>query len=416
MKIHVHRSLSDVMPELTYILNLLAKNKRITFEQVPAADLSTPSIGTEGSDCTIEISPAFVNRNLLASKLNSDGFFELQNGKPDFISTAFFCVTAMQEFNDHDHDRLQRFQYKNSYQSVIGNIKKNVVQICFDKVTETLKIKATPIASTFFLSHDIDTIQGALVEDGFNVAKKGRVDLLLKLIFRAATGRPDWFNIDKILKIESEYDCRSTFFWIVNGGRVGKDENADYTFRSPRIQKSMSSVTAHGSENGLHKSLSDESVVQEVEKYGTLPLANRYHYLKFNLPQGFEAVEEAGIKLDASLGFSEQMGFRNNYGLPFNPFNFKNRRPFSFVEAPLHIMDRTFFHKRLALSQIEKEIFAFFEDHRENCVLSVLWHNNFFSEYKYKGYLPLYKKILAYIRENSKTITQTEIIEKYNII
>jgi hypothetical protein len=416
MKIHIHRSLSDVVPELTYILKLLAKNKQTSIETALEDDQTIPSIGVEGSGSTIEISPAFVDLSLRATKLNADGFFELENRKPDYLSTAFFCVTAMQEFEDKDHDRLQRFQYKNSYQFAIDNIKKNTVQICFDKIAEALKIKAAPFVSTFFLSHDIDTIGGALLEDGFNVAKKGRIDLLLKLIFHVATGRPDWFNIDKILKIESEYDCRSTFFWIVNRGKVGRDENADYTFSSNRIQSSLLAVMAHGSENGLHKSLSHESMIQEVKKYGTLPVANRYHYLKFNLPQGFEAVEEAGIKLDASLGFSEQMGFRNNYGLPFNPFNFKTREPFSFVEAPLHIMDRTFFHKGLAPSEIEKEIFAFFEDHRENCVLSILWHNNFFSEYKYKGYLPLYKKILAYIRENSKTITQTEIIEKFNII
>jgi hypothetical protein len=133
------------------------------------------------------------------------------------------------------------------------------------------------------------------------------------------------------------------------------------------------------------------------------------------LPEAYNAIEESGLKLDASLGFSEQVGFRNNYGLPFNPFNLKEGKPYSFVEAPLHVMDTTLFkNKKISLEEKQKDVFAFFEKNKSNCVISVLWHNNFFSNYKYKGYLQFYKNILAYIKDNKlKPITQQEILDNY---
>lgn len=418
MKIHVSPRLSDVLPELTYIFNLLGINKKTNFKVQLTEDNTKIFIGPENTDSIIKVSDQFVEQNLSAEQFNKTGLFEFSNGEPDYISTAFFCVTSLQEFKDSDPDALGRFQYKNSYQAKLDNPNQNIVQTCFDKIADALQIDHRPERTSFFLSHDIDAIHGALLEDGFNVLKKGRIDLFLSLIFNAATGKPHWLNIDQILKIESEYDCRSAFYWIVNKGKVGKKlENADYTFTSGKIQQLLANVAANGSENGLHKSLSHESFQEEIKKFGSLPLGNRYHYLKFNLPAGYEAIEEAGISLDASLGFSEQCGFRNSYGLPFNPFNFRKKKPFSFVEVPLHIMDRTFFSKRTGVNHVEKEIFDFFESNKENCVLSVLWHNNFFSEYKYREYLSLYKKILKYIYENNfATISQSEIIKNYRMV
>jgi hypothetical protein len=348
--------------------------------------------------------------------LNKHGFFELLPGVPDYLSTAFFCLTSLQELGNTDLDSLGRFQYKHSYQYKFGNSKRNIVQECFDKMAARLDLAPQETNSAFFLSHDIDSVYGSIKEDGFNVLKKGRFDLFLAMLLKIAMDKPEWLNIDKIMKIESEYDCRSTFYWIVNKGSVGKNPNADYNFRSRQIQHHFKNVALKGFENGIHKSLSDDSFAEEIQKFGSMPVGNRYHYLKFNLPNGYNAIEQAGLKLDASLGFSEQCGFRNNYGLPFHPYNFEKRRPYPFLEVPLHVMDRTFFNQRRDLKAATQEIFDFFEANKKNAVLSVLWHNNFFTEYKYKGYLSLYKKILMYIKEgNFGTVNQEEIIQKYAI-
>ena len=159
--------------------------------------------------------------------------------------------------------------------------------------------------------------------------------------------KPDWLNMDQIMSLESEFNCTSTFFWLVKKGKEQGLKNSDYNFKSPRIKKIFHEVRNRGFENGIHKSISKDSFMSELEIFDETPIANRYHFLKFNLPSGYDAIEQAGLKIDTSLGFAENSGFRNNYGRPFNPFNVEERRPYSFIEVPLHVMDT-------ALYQIQK--------------------------------------------------------------
>lgn len=414
MKVHIDDTLTSIRPELIFLVNCWAKNVQVDIKVSDSQD-GAITLG-KGKDSSFTISDHLLNNDL--SRLVFTDFITDETGKPDYFTSAFYLLNSTQEYTDQNPDELGRFKFSSSYQSRLRNPKQNLVQECFDEISKLARVQPKKEKTRFFLSHDIDAVNGAFLQDGFNVLKKGRIDLLLQIIFRTAIGKPDWLNIDKIMKMESEYDCKSVFFWIVNKGRVNKrEENADYRFKSERIQKYFQLVEASGFENGIHKSISNESFADEFKKYGQIPISNRYHYLKYSLPEAYHDIQEAGLKLDASVGFAEEIGFRNSYGLPFNPFDLKNKKPFSFVEVPLHIMDRTFFqYKKVNTEQAGKEIFDFFEKNKENCVLSVLWHNNFFTNYKFKGYLDLYKKILAYIKENNfTTISQEEIIKKYSI-
>lgn len=416
MNIYITEEAQHLRPELEYLLRVFEKNKNtsISFSSQPSNAIS---IGFS-NECKIVILSEFAQPSLSLKKLNEQCLFTLDNGHPDYFSTAFYMLSSQQEVQEKESDALGRFKYSDSYQFKFKNAKDNIVQYCFDKIGELLGLHSNHFKSSFFLSHDIDTVNGAIIEDGFNVIKRGRIDLFIKFLFNIATGKPDWLNIDKILKIESEYDCKSTFFWLVNQGIINeREKNADYDFKSTKISKHFEAVHNTGFENGIHKSISSDTFQQEIEKYGTLPLANRYHYLKFRLPEGFEQIEQARLKMDASLGFAEEIGFRSSYGLPYNPFNFKTRSAFNFIETPLNIMDRTFFqYKRYTVADAEKDIFDFFEKNKYNAVISVLWHNNFFTNYKFKGYLNLYKKILTYIHENNlDTLNSQEIVRKYSI-
>lgn len=396
---------------ITYVLSVWSKHTRI-----PVAFFATPAgaitIG-ESANVPFYVSGGFQPEDFRDVTFSPEHMLVHANGKADVLRTAFYMLNTLQEYNDAQPDALGRFQYVNSYQRRLGIARENVVQRCFDALSTAVGVAPRKEKTHFMLSHDIDLVNRAVVEDGFNVLKKGRIDQFLAILMRVAMARPDWLNIDQIVKLESLYDCRSVFFWIVNRGGL----NADYTFHAPRIQRQREAVTAGGSENGLHKSISDDTLTQELQKYGPGATSNRYHYLKFHLPQAYHDIEAAGLKLDASVGFAEEAGFRNNYGLPFNPYNFETQKPFSFIEVPLHVMDRTYYqYKKFTPAQAEQDILGFFDQHRENCVLSVLWHNNFFTNYKFKGYLDLYKKILAYIRDNKlKTVSQQEIINQYSI-
>ena len=416
LQIHIDPALS-VIPEINYTLEQFAANKKINLSFTDTGILISDS-----GEAAIRISKKFID-NFTTGKfgysenLGSIGFIELEDGTPDYVSTAFYMLACLQEYDSSvSPDSIGRFQYSESYQAKFKNAHHNIVQLCFDKLAEKLGVPNHSTPTRFFLSHDIDSVYGSLIQDGFHALKRGRIDTILRLLTNVAISKPDWLNIDQIMKIESEYDVKSTFFWIVNKGWANKVENADYDFRSQKIQNLVTDIEKFGFENGIHKSASSDSFHAELSRFQKKPFTNRYHYLKFNLPAGFDRVEQSGLQIDASLGFAESIGFRNSYGLPYNPYNVKERKSYSFVEVPLHVMDTTLFkYNQSDVKEAKEIIFKFFEANKTNCVLSVLWHNNFFTNYKYKGYLELYRSILAFIKDNKFAIVSQNELSQYAI-
>jgi len=409
---------------LKYIWHVFALNKGIDYflvENKENADLVVDE--TVSSDILISLE---FHQSILSGKTNHTHFFHTgcritdKHNRTDYLSTAFYMINSLQEYNSSEFDQLGRFKYINSYQYKFNAIQENEVQKCFDELVlscpklSKIILKPTSI-SRFLLSHDIDSVQGAITEDSLAALKQIKPWALWRLLFNAVFRKPDWLNMDKIMKMESEYDYKSVFFWLVNQGRVNKREtNADYNINKKYIKDIIFLLQSHGYENGLHKSISTESFSEEINKMPVTVNSNRYHYLKFKLPEAYHAIDNAGLKIDASLGFAEAFGFRNNYGQPFSPYDFKNKKAFGFIEMPLNVMDGTF--QRYMKVPVEKTadlIISFFEKNKYNCVISILWHNTFFSNYKYKGYTEQYKKILDYLyNSNFKSVSLKEILKE----
>lgn len=335
----------------------------------------------------------------------------------------FYLVNSLNEYNapKDEFDNLYRYQYDSSIIKEIG-IKNNIVlDLIKSSISNDSFLQSTFTSSNhnsyFYLSHDIDSVYGSLTQDGLWAIKNKRLDVMLNLFFNAVTSKPHWLNFDLIMKTESEYDFKSTFYWLVNKGKIdARQTNSDYSISSPKIISEINNISKNGFEIGIHKSISNDSFKSEISKMPVKVVGNRFHYLKFQLPDAYNKIEDVGLKLDASLGFAEHYGFRNGYGYPFQPYDTKKNIPHSFVEVPLNIMDGTF--QRYLQIPVEKTadtIIDFLEMHKQNALLSILWHNTFFSNYKYKGYLSEYKKILAYLYEAKfQNINQSEIINQFS--
>lgn len=346
----------------------------------------------------------------------------LYNGVEDELMSAFYYINSLQEYNSNSLDSIGRFKYDDSIQKKFNLIQQNFVTDLFESFfkkyfPDLLKNRVFE-KSQFFFSHDIDSLYGAFLQDGLAAVKKGRLDIITKLVLNTLIMKPDWFNIDKILKIENEYDLKSTFFWIVNKGRVTKAlTNADYDISSSKLRYTLQSVLDNKSYLGLHKSISEESFDEELSKLNVSTTINRNHYLKFNLPTHYQNVEASALTIDCSLGFAEHYGFRNSLAIPFVPFNMESEKPYHFLEVPLNVMDGTF-QKYMGLSpeQTSQHIISFIEKNNTNSVISVLWHNHFFTSYRFGAYFKPYKELLNYIKEHQYGyITPDDLYSKYYI-
>jgi len=182
-------------------------------------------------------------------------------------------------------------------------------------------------------------------------------------------------------------------------------------------QKLLDLVEQSGLTSGLHKSCSEMSINQELKKGSFQTNYNRYHFLNFLPHKDWKKISESKLELDCSLGFAEHFGFRNSYGKAFQPFDIDKDEPYNFIEAPLNFMDGTFRkYMKIPTNAIANIIINFYEKNPTNCDFSLLWHNTYFSNYKYNSFLGEYKKILGYIYENKiECVTPNELIKENKI-
>ena len=126
-------------------------------------------------------------------------------------------------------------------------------------------------------------------------------------------------------------------------------------------------------------------------------------------------MNDSTLKMDASLGYAEVIGYRNGYSLPFIPFDLEKGRASSFIEVPLAIMDVTLSrYQKLEDKEAITCIQDFIKENNKNSIISILWHNSHFSNIKYRGYGTVYKHILNYASECKISSVQSDsLINSY---
>lgn len=392
-------------------------NKTVLFEDKKEA---AAYIVGQTADCHIfiidsvwrELRKGAIERSVLNSKM----IFEVED-KIDLLATAFYFMNCLWEKDDDQQtDHWGRASFTGSIWDYYGyKAPFRHVNNVFDQLVERLGISRIKQPSKLFLSHDIDAVYSAWLEDGKAAIKAGKIGRFFRLILNKMSNKPDWFNFGSIADLELQHDSLSCFFWITEQGKVqGVGTNADYDITSEAIKNALTELSKCGAEHGLHKSISDTTFQEELNRMPITVIANRYHYLKFSFVELVNDLDESLVQMDASLGYAEVMGYRNGYSLPFRPFTFKDLRPATFIEVPLTIMDAT-------LSRYAKDggdaawekIRAFMEEYANDALISVLWHNTHFTNYKYKGYPAVYKRILQHGRAFEKVLP-TKIIQEYN--
>jgi len=410
---------------LEYILSILFKNilNAVSF----SLDKTDSQLIFDHSDplslpVNIDFFSSLINKKIF----NFETYFRKgpfisfpETDKTDWLSTAFYMINSFQEYQNEpvndNLDKFGRFRFDKSYQNKFNCIEENLVQTYFDNFINENALQSmfskVERKTKIFLSHDIDTINGSFLQDGLWAIKKGRFDIILKLIMNEILLNPDWKNIDKIIKLRSEYDLKGTFFWLATK-KIGENgvKNADYSIRK------LNNLLKYSESNGLHKSCYSTSFEEELRMLPFETKINRYHFLKFRLPSSWDDIEASSLQIDASLGYAERYGFRNSYGLPFKPYNISSQKPYGFIEVPLNVMDGTFSrYMKIPKEKTASTIIDFIEKNKTNAILSILWHNTYFTNYKYAGYLEEYKKVLLYLKETEiKSITPQEIINEYS--
>ncbi|MBN4051215.1 polysaccharide deacetylase family protein [bacterium AH-315-M05] len=331
----------------------------------------------------------------------------------DIISSAFYFLSGWQEHKNEKRDKFGRFPFGESIQYREKIIELPVVNYYFDilkyAVEQASDIKLNVKLwgdSNFvsFISHDIDKCQSAWKEGSYSELKRGRILSPFVLMAKKLFGNDDWFNFDKIIALEKKYGAKSTFYFLCERKKANLIPNADYDITGKKFQQVFDNILNNGSEIGIHGSIGTsndpEKLKFEMSKINRDISGNRFHFLSYDVKHTPGVIERVGLKYDTTLGFAEHIGFRNSFCFPFFPYDIESDKPHEFLEIPLIVMDNTLdnpdymnLSKHDALEKVQgliREIKKF------NGCFGLLWHNNFFSEYKYTGWGEVFEQILKY--------------------
>lgn len=361
----------------------------------------------------------FSRYNLLTSRHDTPLAINLNSSKPqDLYANIILLINGYVEYSMTAKDQYGRLPYEASFQYKHDILKKNLVQGYIEDLLRSHNTTLEHKKSRIVISHDIDTLHNGYIYELFRGVKEVNANLIFRVLIAYALKRPVWYNIDIILDLLDRYDFKAIFYFITeNGWSKDRIKNADYHMKDDKASPVLSAIQGNGHEIGLHKSSLDTSLDEEYIKLPKSSVkSNRHHFLRYRIPQLYRDLSESVIDTDCSLCFPYNMGFRNNYGLPFRPFDLEIGEELDVLEIPFQIMDGMLATKTKKDQDTSlEEVIDFFETHKYDTILGVLWHNTELSEVSHKHSFELFKGILKYLYESDmSTVTPNQLLSEYN--
>lgn len=336
----------------------------------------------------------------------------------DLYRNILLLTNGFSEYLNNTQDKYGRLDFRASFQHNNGIIKENLVQSYIEKLLSCHGIRLESQSSKMIISHDIDTLHNGYIYELYRGIKQKNIHLIYRVLVALTLRRPVWYNIDSILDLLDSYDFRSIFYFIVEQGWSSDNiKNADYRIYDRKAGPVLTSIHRKGHHVGLHKSTMDTTYNDEYHKLPSESVkSNRNHFLRYRIPQLYRDLSNSVLETDCSLCFPYNMGFRNNYGLPFKPFDLEYGKELDILEIPFQVMDGMLptNNKSEAKSSLNK-VLEFLDTHKKNTLLGILWHNTELSEVSTRYSLEVYKGILRYLYESDiQTTTPDKVLKKYN--
>ena len=343
----------------------------------------------------------------------------------DIVASAFYFLSGWNELVSSSKDEFGRVKFEDSIINSLNIIDIPVVNYYFDILNEAIKltynkdVKKNKWGDKDFavtLTHDIDTCKSCWLEGSFSELKKMQPFSIPKILFNKIIGKDNWYNFDTILDIEKKYNAFSSFYFLPQQGKVGNWKNADYNISAKDIQQTILSLKENGCEVAVHGSFgthdNSDNLKIDIERVGHKPIiGNRFRFLMYEPEKSVGVLEDCNIKYDTTIGFSEHIGFRRGICFPFYLWNFQKNEISSVIEFPLLVMDGSLANKKymgISIDESLAKVSELIDEVRKfDGVFTVLWHNTYFSDYKYTGWRDVYDDILNYCNQKQGLISST---------
>lgn len=333
----------------------------------------------------------------------------------DIIGSAFIFLSRIEELNEN-HDKFNRYQYKNSLADRFNIITRPVVNEYIEFFKDAISLLDPTInfkkySFDVMLTHDIDlikrwTFKHLLKHAVVNIGKRNYIKGFKGFIKSRINPENDpYYNFDKIMELSNSYNFKSLFLFM----SLEKDE-FEFLYSLDQVKHPIKKILE--SENhkiGIHPSKitydNYKNLKKEInrfsEKINEKIEYSRQHYLMFDINKTWNILNSNNIKYDLTLGYPEMIGFRCGICYPFKVYDIKTKSKLELIEIPLIIMDVTLTNymkikNEKVLNYQVVEIINQVKKH--NGTLNLIWHNNSYYDYSFTQYKNLLNDIIEEIK------------------
>ncbi len=348
----------------------------------------------------------------------------------DLLASSFYFLSGWHEYQQVQQKEFDRYCYHESlvYDLDIAHIP--VVNYYFDILKRALEKfneekfnpgRSSLGSSALALTHDVDSLYSGWLEDGYAALKQGKIGSGIKIGIDRLMGKDTRFNLEEIAKYERQWNIRASYYFIARKGTFNRLKHADYRLNEKKVQQQIDFLKEGGHEIGIHGSkgghIDLQTFQEELKQFNSPVTGGRYHYLNFDIRHTPSLLDNAGLSYDTTLGFAEMIGFRNGITHPFYLFDLNMMQPTNVLEIPMVVMDATLrqqdymgLDSSVAFSYVQpllQEISKF------NGAVSILWHNGYFTDFKFAGWRDVLTQIIQFARQEGVVCSGKKVWDHY---
>ncbi len=333
----------------------------------------------------------------------------------DIFSASFYLLSRYEEYLPHQKDMYGRYAHENSLAFNEQFLDLPLINIWVKDLANSLK----KIYSEFNIQHlTFNIVPTYDIDIAYSYKHKGLLRNIggflsfpslerLKVLLGSKKDPFDSYDFLNGLH-EKNNNIHPVYFFLVAEKNGQFDKNI-----SPHKNVMWQLVKQHTKKYGigLHPSwqsvdnfslLKKEKRQLEAMAGQTDMTRSRQHYIRFNLPLGYQQLIAAGITDDYSMGYGSINGFRASVTSSFYWYDLKKEEqtnllihPFCFMEA------NSFYEQKLSATEAYTELMHFYDQCKEvNGTMITIWHNNFLGTDKtFAGWRKIYEQFIAQVQQ-----------------
>jgi hypothetical protein len=345
---------------------------------------------------------------------NTKAFFKTDNSDfPfDIFAASFYLLSRYEEYLPHEKDMYGRYAHENALAFKEEFLNLPVINIWVKDLVNSLQYKFPQFKIhnsqfNFLPTYDID-IAYSYKHKGFLRNAGGFIKSpSIERIKVLAGLTKDPFDCYKWMNdLHQQNNLRPLYFFLV------PEKNSKYDKNILSHKDAMWRLVKHHAKKytiGLHPSwqAGDRFSLLKKEKELLEAMADndqasvtksRQHYIRFNLPDGYRRLTEAGITDDYSMGYGSINGFRASVASSFYWYDLEKDvqtglriHPFCFMDA-----NALYEQKQTPQETLDELMHYLSECKALNGTLTTIWHNNFLgTDAAFKGWREIYAQFIV---------------------